>query len=684
MSVHSPSVGHGLLPHQHGELPTFKKRLPWILGLVGLCMLTLFGRLWHLQIMQGEVYLQKSQDNFVKDLEIPALRGRIKDRRGRILVDNRPAYNVYITPRFFTPEAMARLRELIKLDDAQAAATWQKVQAPRGLGRFRGVLVLEDVPRDVMALLETGKQDLPGVAALAVPHRNYPHGRLAAHAMGFLNEISADELERLDAQGYRAGQAIGRSGIERQWEPFLRGRGGAMRVVVDARGQRKSDEEARELLGDTLTREDPVAGADLVLSLDLELQEILDRALDKVQAGAAVVVEADSGRVLAIGSRPAFDPNVLSGRLTRAEDQRMAKDPRRPRIDKVLRENYFPGSTFKVVPTLGALEDGLIDPREKVVCGGGYRFGKRLFHCMEVHGPVDLHSALVRSCNTYFFRLGEKVGMDRMARVAHELGLGSPSGLGLNGEVAGFIPTTEFYRHTKEGFHPGSTLNMAIGQGSVKITVLQLAMAYAALANGGKLWVPQIAERLETPGAAASGKTIEQFPPRLRRQLALRAANLRFIQHALYGVVNDPRGTAYSARVPELEVAGKTGTAQVHGIKQRGRDHVVAEGEWDAGKDHAWFVGFAPASRPRVVVAALVEHGGLGARAAAPIVMQVLRGYFDKIAPADRPAQVAFVPTQPVPARADPASSAADTAADSAGDTAGDTAGDDEPGDPGD
>src|SRR5262249_39834204 len=205
---------------------------------------------------------------------------------------------------------------------------------------------------------------------------------LAAHALGFLNEISAEELARLANEGYRLGQTIGRGGVERAWEPFLRGKGGSQRVVVDARGQRKGDDEARELLGGVL-RAGPVPGGDVIVSIDLALQEVLDQALDKVQAGGAVVVDVETGRILAIGSRPAYDPNVLSGRLTRAEDQRLSKDPRRPRIDKVLRENYFPGSTFKVVPTLGALEDGLIDPREKVVCGGGYRFGKRLFHCME-------------------------------------------------------------------------------------------------------------------------------------------------------------------------------------------------------------------------------------------------------------------------------------------------------------
>jgi penicillin-binding protein 2 len=633
------STALGPVPNQHGELPHLRRRLPWLAAAVGVVFLILLGRLWQLQITQGDAYLQKSLDNFVKDVEVPALRGRIKDRRGRVLVDNRPAYNVYITPRFFTQGAMTRMRELIHLDDATAASIWHKVESPRGLGRFREVLVLEDVARDSMAILETFKEELPGVAVEAVPHRNYPHGSLSAHALGFLNEVTTEELQQLAGDGYRVGQAIGRSGLERQWEPFLHGRGGATRVVVDAKGQRKSDEEARELLGN-LPKQEPLPGADLVLSLDVDLQQAVEHALDKdkVQAGGVVVLDVETGRILAIASRPDYDPNVLSGRLTRAEDQRLNHDPRRPRMDKVVRENYFPGSTFKVVPALAALEEGLVNPSEKVVCGGGYRFGGRMFHCMEVHGPVDMHDAIVRSCNTYFFKIGERVGMDRMARIAHELGLGEGTGLGLNGEVPGFIPTSEYYRKSREGFHPGSTLNMAIGQGSVKVTLLQMATLYGALANGGRLYVPQLAERLELPD---SGKVIETFPPRLRRQVSLRPENLALIRRALAGVVNDTHGTAYAQRLTSVEVAGKTGTAQVHRIKTYGKDHIVAEGEWDTSKDHAWFVGFAPAYRPRIVVAALVEHGGLGAKAAAPVVMQTIRAYFNKVEPDDARAPAA-------------------------------------------
>jgi penicillin-binding protein 2 len=271
-----------------------------------------------------------------------------------------------------------------------------------------------------------------------------------------------------------------------------------------------------------------------------------------------------------------------------------------------------------------------VDPAEKVRCSGALRFGKREFHCVETHGPIKLDQALAQSCNVYFYTLGDKLGIDRMARVAQELGLGAPTGLGLNGEVPGFIPTMEYYR-TAGGFQKGFVLNTAIGQGSVKVTVLQLAMAYAAIANGGRLYVPQLVERVEEPG----GKVVEEFPPRLRRTLSFPAADLAEVRHALHDAVYDPKGTSYAARVEGLDVAGKTGTAQV----RRNRHGEAAEG--DLSNDHAWFASFAPLSHPKIAVVVLVEHGGFGAKAATPVAMEIYKAYFGQIAPGDAPTATA-------------------------------------------
>ncbi|MBI5479218.1 MAG: penicillin-binding protein 2 [Deltaproteobacteria bacterium] len=603
------------------------RRLRLMAWLCTLAFVVLAGRLWQLQVLRGELYLRKSADNFVKDIEIPALRGQVRDHKGRVLGDNRAAYNVYVTPRFLTPEALERLCGYLNLSAEQATAIKTRAKETRGLARFRAQLAVEDVSREQMALVATNRQNLPGVQIEAVPRRTYPLGTSAAHVLGYINEISAAELNSRREQGYRSGDLIGRTGLERQWEGYLRGTPGFERVVVDAKGQRKSADETRELL-QTPRRQDPVPGNNIVLTLDADLQRLAERAFRRYPAGAAVVVDVETGRLLALVSKPGFDPNLLSGRLTFAEEARLNQDPYRPRLDKTLREHYYPGSTFKVVPAVAALEEGVISPDERVQCKGYHELGRRWFRCSKFHGRVNMYEALAQSCNIYFYKLGERVGMDRIARYAREFGLGEPTGLGLNGEVPGFIPTQAWYReHAPGGFRLGYTLNATIGQGATKVTVLQLAMLYAAIANGGSLNLPQLVERIDT----AANAPVQEFPPRLRRRVAVKPVHLETLQRALAGTTHQ-KGTAYDARLKDIEVSGKTGTAQV-----RKMGKVRSEGREQFGMgDHAWFVGFAPTRRPQIAVVVLVEHGGLGGHVAAPVAMEIMRGYFEQVAPERR------------------------------------------------
>jgi penicillin-binding protein 2 len=603
------------------------RRFFWAQILVTLAFVVLAGRLWHLQVLSGEMYFKKSADNFVKDLPLPATRGQILDQKGRVLVDNRPSYNVAVTPRFLTDEALQRLARHLKLDDEDVDALRTRLRSRHGLDRFRQLVAFEDITRDQLALLESDRNELPGVAVSAAVHRHYPHATLGAHTIGYMNQITAEELGSAQgrAQGYVTGDWVGRAGLERQWESFLRGKDGVERIVVDAKGQRKVDADFYDLddfLGGP-QRVDPEPGHDLVTTLDLDLMRITETALKKYKSGAAAVIDVDTGRVLALSSWPETDPNQLTGRLSRAEADALARDPLRPLLDKTVRENYFPGSTFKIVPMLAGLEENLVDPDEILTCHGAIQYGRRWFHCVEPHGKVNLHRSLVESCNVYYYGLGDKLGLDRMAKVAHDLGFGAPTGLGLNGEVPGFIPTLDFYK--KDGtFQKGIALNTAIGQGSVKVTVLQLAMAYAAIANGGKLFVPQIVERVQS----AAGKPVQEFPPRLRHTLQATPDQLQRVRAALRDAVNDPKGTSFAARVPGLDVAGKTGTAQV--INKRVRD---AEG-YAADASHAWFASFAPASHPKLAVVVLVEHGGFGAKSATPVAMEIYQGYFGVAPPA--------------------------------------------------
>jgi penicillin-binding protein 2 len=601
------------------------RRFAWAQVMVAGCFLLLVGRLYQLQVMQGEHYLKKSADNFVKELELPATRGQILDRAGKILVDNRPAYNVYITPRFFNTDAFTKLKKYLALTDDQATALEVKVSAKKGLDRFRQFLAFEDITRDEMALLESEKNDLPGVAVQSVAHRNYPHGSLAAHMLGYMNQITPEELadkrQHEDKDSYHLGDYVGRAGLERQWESFLRGKDGVERIVVDAKGQRKDSAELEALLGGP-QRSEPEPGNDLVTSIDLDLQKATEAALAKHKSGAAAVVEVETGRVLALASWPEPDPNVLTGRLSRAEASSLNDDPLRPMMDKSLRENYFPGSTFKIVPTIAALEEHLVDPEAIVTCHGGLRFGKRFFRCDKAHLSVNLHFALAESCNVYYYELGQTLGLDRMAKVATDLGLGAPTGLGLNGEVPGLVPSMDYYKRAPGGFQKGVLLNTAIGQGDTKVTVLQLAMAYAAIANGGKLWVPQIVEKVQSP----EGRTLQEFAPRLRRQIAASADTLQKVRFALWDAVNHPpphEGTSWRARVPGLDVAGKTGTAQTGKFHKEG-----AEG--DEANSHSWFASFAPYQKPEIAVVVLIEHGGFGAKASTPTAMEIYEAYFHK------------------------------------------------------
>lgn len=588
--------------------------------LAALVFLLLAARLFYLQVILGDQCYTKSTNNFEKKQERPAVRGQVRDQKGRVVAENRPAYAVYITPRYLTEDALQRLRKFLELTDEQFIGLRQKIASRKGLDRFHALLAFDDISRDQMAMLESEKMMLSGVEVGSRPHRSYPHGPLAAHLVGYLGQLNTEELTQRKPDGYRSGDYIGRSGLERLLEPYLRGVAGYEKYIVDARGQRQQSTELARLLGSD-TMKDAVPGHNVVLTLDLELQKVLERALSKKHSAAAVAVEVETGRILAIGSHPGPDPNLLTGRLTRDEWERLNTDPFRPLLDKSLRENYYPGSTFKIVPALAALEERLVNPEEKVVCRGRYDLGKRAFHCMKSHGPMTMHDALVQSCNVYFYHLAEKVGAERMARVAHQFGFGRVSGVGL-GEVAGFVPTMEYYR-THGGFRLGDALNTALGQGSVKLTVLQLAMAYAALANGGKLFQPLIIDRVETP----QGLVVEQFSPRLRNMIDASPESLERLRRALHGVVNDQKGTSFTARVETLDVAGKSGTAQVRKNKKG-----EASG-WDTTNDHAWFAGFAPSRRAKIAVAVLVEHGGLGGHVAAPVAMEIIRGYFDHVAP---------------------------------------------------
>jgi penicillin-binding protein 2 len=597
-------------------VPELNRRFGWVVAVVALGFLLLIARLWHLQLVRGQHYFDLTTNNFEAEAPIPAVRGKIKDRRGVVLASNRPSFNVYVTPRYFTPEAEAALSRLLGLASHELDELREQIGVARKKKDLRTpLLFLSDIDRDKLAILTQAHAELPGVTVNDVPRRHYPHVGLAAHVLGYMNKISKSEFEARAEDGYTETDLLGRTGVESQWENYLRGKPGLERYVVDAKGQRKSDREAEELIkGERFIA--PIPGHNVILTIDVELQRIADSALGDNPAGGIAVVDVKTGRILALVSRPAYDPNVMSGRLTRAEEAQLNANPYKPFIDKTLNAQYYPGSTYKFVTALAALEAKVVTPEEKILCPGWLDVDKR--HCTKAHGRVGFYEAMAQSCNVYYWTLAQRLEMDRISRVAEEFGFGSPTGLGLNGDLRGRIPWKQWYDE-HQGFRPGYTLNTAIGQGDTEVTVLQLALAYATLGNGGDLWIPQIVERVET----SSGKLVVPYPPTLRRHINVSPESMRLIQKSLYGTVNEPKGTAYNSRLPDIHVSGKTGTAQVRGLPKAGEVLEYFENH------HAWFAGYAPSEDPQIAVVVLVEHGGKGGGVAAPVAMKVIRGYFD-------------------------------------------------------
>lgn len=608
------------------DLSRFKGRFVILLVLFTAALLGLALRLYSLQVTHGGEYQELSRDNFVSERRQVALRGMIFDRNHELLVDNRPSFDLYFTPIFCKEEAfdltMARLTEYLGLTNEEIDRTQAAYQNTTGLDRFLPVLVKRNMAWSELALVEQNLRLLEGVEVRAATRRAYPRKSLAAHLLGYVGEVSPADLERKAGQGYRQGDSIGKAGVEQAWEEGLRGQNGRVRIVVDARGQRMPDALSREMLDGDGVITPSVPGNNLVLSIDARLQALAEERFPG-REGAVVAIEPQTGFLLALVSKPAYDPNLVSGRVDARTWRALARDIDRPLTNRATQQHYPPGSTFKPFTALAALSTEGFTSQDKLVCTGAMRFGDHLFRCWRRggHGHIALHRALVQSCDVYFYRAGLKAGLDRIAQVARSFGFGQLSGFDSCQEVPGIMPDRAWYeRHTQWGFLPGFTVSDSIGQGDVNVTPLQLAVAYSALANGGSVFRPQVVRRIETP----TGELVREVQPIFRGRVDAQPENIRAVAEALAGVVNEPGGTAYYRRPRRVnfQAAGKTGTAQV--VKQgddRGRNL-----PYDF-RDHAWFVGWAPVDDPKIAVAVVNEHGGHGSSGAAPLVMELITYY---------------------------------------------------------
>jgi penicillin-binding protein 2 len=602
--------------------------LPLALGIVAAFGL-FFLRLFQLQILESESLLLKSNRNAVRHMALAPPRGRIVDRKGRVLATTRPAFGLELMPSDLSApgRTFAVLAELV---GEESDALTDRFGRPRGRARFKPVRLVDDLSFDQLARVESHLYALAGVNTDVQPRRHYLEGPLAAHLLGSIGQISPRQLEKERFEGYRSGDVVGQTGLEAEYEAHLRGRAGARNVVVNVAGR---------AIGEPLDEVLPLPGGTLVLTLDLDLQRAAEEGFDELaeegvpRIGALAAIDPRNGDVLALVSRPTYDPNAFAGGIDSELWEELTKDQWRPLHARAIQSHYPPGSTYKAFVAAAGLQEGLIQPGTRVFCPGHFRLGRRTYRCWKRpgHGSMNLHDALVQSCDVYFYQLGLQLGVDRLARFARGFGLGRRTQLGLRGEVSGLVPTAEWKeRRFGEPWVRGETVSISIGQGFNLTSPLQLAVAYGAIGNGGKVVRPRIVERLED----REGHMIQEFPSEVAGQVPVDPSHLARVRRALAGVVQEPRGTGRRSRVPDVEVAGKTGTAQVVRLE-------VSEGLEDheipiRNRDHALFAAFAPAEDPEIAVAVIVEHGGHGGSTAAPIAQRVLARYFElKAEPAE-------------------------------------------------
>ena len=561
--------------------------------------LVVIGQLWYLQVLEGARLQELSDKNRIRIRPVAAPRGVLFDRNGLPLVDNRPAFTLSLIPREIDDRArvLGRVSVLLKIPYAELDDALGRVPGdPLMPVRVRRGLTLEEV-----AKVEEWKLELPGVIVEVEPQRMYPTSRFAAHLLGYVREANEEQLR----QGrYRRGDMVGQSGLERLLDQYLRGTDGGERIEVDALGR------PIRLIQHT----EPVPGAQVVTTIDRRIQEAAERAMQG-HAGAAIVLDPRDGDVLAMVSTPAFALDQFTGTIDRDAWVQLIRNPAHPMLNRTVQSQYAPGSVFKIIVAAAGLQETTLTPMDHIFCDGQFHLGNRTFGDWKEggHGTVNLHHAIVESCNVYFYQAGLRIGMDTIARYARAFGFGTSTGIDLPGEKPGFIPAS---RRGRRPSFLGDTANMAIGQGAVLATPIQVARMMAAVANGGVFFKPRLVQRV----LRADGRVLYSDPGRVNGHVELSPMVWAFLRQSLLDVVNE--GTGVAAHIPGIEIAGKTGTAQL-----------VANSRADRGQDNAWFAAFAPANDPQYVVVVMIEHGGKGGEVAAPIARAIYDAiFFEKVA----------------------------------------------------
>ena len=594
---------------QHEDFKNLQRRLLYLrLGLL-LGLLFLSVRLWYLQVVKGDYYRALSEQNRIRTVDLKPARGLIFDRHGELLANNVPSFNLYLTVEDIRDREglAAALEDLIGLPRAET-----KKRLALQSRSYVPILVKAGLTLREAALIEGHRLDLPGLRIQAESQRNYPQGSLGGHLLGYVGEVSPEQQDEPAFAGLPQSSMVGKAGVEKTYDRMIRGTAGEKTIEVDARGNERK----------TVGVVEQTPGDDLYLSLDMRMQQMAESLLGE-EAGAVVALDTTNGDVLVLASRPTFDPNTLSRGLTAAVWEQIVTDPRHPLTNRALQGQYPPGSTFKIVVASAALESDKWSSDTKVRCTGSFQSGNHTFRDWKKggHGVMDMDQAIVNSCDVYFYNIGHRLGIDAIAETARWFGLGQPTGIDLPSERIGTVPSTEWkQRVRKEPWYAGETISVAIGQGYVTVTPLQMAVATAAVANGGTLYKPRLVRAVRERATSR----LREVPPQDRGTVPLQDRTFALLQESLHGVVT--RGTGGRARSKIVEIAGKTGTAQTVGARAvptgANREDIPKH-----FRDHAWFVAYAPADAPRIAVAVIVENIGHGGTFAAPIAKALIEEY---------------------------------------------------------
>lgn len=567
----------------------------------------LAARLWQLQIIQGAEYALKAEHNRIRTIELVAPRGTIMDRNGIPLVENRPSFEVLLYREAIKDkDATIRfLSEKLRIDPAEIES---RLRRSAGSGLYRPISIKEDAGMEDISIIDAHRRDHPEIQLGPEPRRLYHYGKLAAHLMGYMGEISEQELAAKTFPGAVSGTLVGQAGVEKMYNSELAGIDGARQVLVDSRGREVG------LVGEI----DAVTGGDLRLTIDLELQMIAEAALEG-KVGSIIAMDPRNGEILVMASSPSFDPNMFSTRISNEQWKELRDHPDRPMQNRAIQNSYPPGSIFKLIMAAAALEEGLLEEDPAVLCRGAASYYGRTFHCAhsEGHGPLRLEQAIAKSCNIFFYEMGRRLGISKIADHATALGLGQKTGIDLPGERSGIMPSPEWKKRARnEKWYVGETISVSIGQGAVSTTPIQIVRAVSALATG-RLTTPHVVLQAEKAGPDKLKWPVRQIPIREEQAARIRMGMWRGVQE----------GTGRNAAVPGQDVCGKTGTVQVVSNEKKR----LARGET---RDHSWFAGFANRDNPEIAVVAFVEHGGFGGVTAAPLAKQIFAAYFEKRKPA--------------------------------------------------